>query len=91
MRIARWNLRLQDYDMIPIHKPGEDNMADYMSRHPIGEESTSKNYAMMIQNDFGPRALEVDEIAKATIYYTTYIVIFIATILLISNILTKKS
>ena len=72
MRIARWNLRLQDYDMIPIHKPGEDNMADYMSRHPIGEESTSKyttqaeNYAMMIQNDFGPRALGVDEIAKAT-------------------------
>jgi hypothetical protein len=55
MRIARWNSRLQDYDMIPIHIPGED-----MSRHPIGEESTSKytnqaeNYAMMIQNDFGP-------------------------------------
>ena len=33
-RIERWGLRLQPYQFKVIHRPGKDNPADYMSRHP---------------------------------------------------------
>ena len=34
VRFARFLIRLMDYDFIVIHKPGTDNMADYLSRNP---------------------------------------------------------
>ena len=33
-RIKRWTLRLQRYDMTVVYRPGKDNPADYLSRHP---------------------------------------------------------
>ena len=39
-RIERWALRLQAYDYKIIYRPGKNNPADYLSRHP---ESFSKS------------------------------------------------
>ena len=72
LRIARWNLRLSDYEFTVLHVPGKDNMADNMSRHPIGtpiiHESTreAENYVNMLINNFGPRAVNIQEIIDAT-------------------------
>ncbi len=35
-RIARWIVRMNDFRFRITHKPGAQNIADYMSRHPIG-------------------------------------------------------
>lgn len=35
-RVARWILRLSSFKFDVVHKPGEVNEADYMSRHPVG-------------------------------------------------------
>ena len=35
LRIKRWALRLMSYDYEIRHKPGIDNIADYLSRHPL--------------------------------------------------------
>jgi hypothetical protein len=35
LRIERWGLRLQPYKFTIHYSPGRENMADYMSRHPI--------------------------------------------------------
>ena len=34
LRIERWGLRLQPYNMVIKYRPGADNPVDYMSRHP---------------------------------------------------------
>ena len=36
LRIKRWALRLMGYDFEIVHKPGANNIADYLSRHPVG-------------------------------------------------------
>ena len=33
-QIKRWTLRLQRYNMIVVYRPGKDNPANYLSRHP---------------------------------------------------------
>ena len=55
LRIARWALRLQPYDVLIEYRPGHDNPADYMSRHPSKqnilssrEEKTAKEYVQFI-------------------------------------------
>ena len=71
-RIARWILRMCDYRFSIKHKPGSENIADYMSRNPIGpaiDKPASKagdNFINMIQNNFGPRAIKIDELIYAT-------------------------
>ena len=37
LRIRRWALRLMAFDYVIIHRPGEFNIADFLSRHPIDE------------------------------------------------------
>ena len=46
-RIERWGLRLQPYDVEVVYRPGKDNPADYMSRHP--EAGTSPAGATLSQ------------------------------------------
>ncbi len=44
-RIERWQLRLMPYNFKVIHKSGESNIADYLSRHPVNSnENTVKQY-----------------------------------------------
>ena len=42
VRFARFLIRLMDYDFTVIHKPGTDNMADYLSRNPVSWNGESK-------------------------------------------------
>ena len=35
LRIERWGLRLQPYKLEISYRPGKDNPADLMSRHPV--------------------------------------------------------
>ena len=44
-RIERWVLRLQPYNFSVVYKPGKDNPADFLSRHPTFE-SVSKHANM---------------------------------------------
>ena len=41
LRIARWSLRLQPYYLTIVFRPGKDNPADYMSRHPATKDVRS--------------------------------------------------
>lgn len=43
LRIERWGLRLQLYKFIIRYLPGKENIADYMSRHPISIDIQEKN------------------------------------------------
>ena len=62
-RIARWILRMSDFQFKIQHIPGTENIADYMSRNPTGQaEDTpaswaAENFINMIQDHFGPRAI----------------------------------
>jgi hypothetical protein len=42
-RIRRFNLRLMDLEFDIKHKPGRDNMADYLSRHPLQAGGTNRD------------------------------------------------
>lgn len=43
LRIERWGLRLQPYKFTIRYLPGKENIADYMSRHPIPMDIQEKN------------------------------------------------
>ncbi len=68
----RWVLRLQPYTFNVIYKPGVDNPADYLSRHPITSKSFKKQqkmteeYVHFITEHSVPKAMTLEEIATAT-------------------------
>ena len=70
-RIERWVLRLQPYTFSVVYKPGKDNPADFLSRHPT-HESTSKHavmadeYVNLLALSAVPKAMTMSEIQKAT-------------------------
>ena len=67
-RIRRFNLRLMDYNFDINHKPGELNIADYLSRHPIYSKEINRDaylaeqflYFTCINNK--PRVLSMEEL-----------------------------
>ncbi|PIK41369.1 hypothetical protein BSL78_21779 [Apostichopus japonicus] len=74
-RLERWNLRLQDYNFKLEYKPGKDNPADYMSRHPIPEGSTdnsiritqaAEEYVNFLMEHSVPKAMTLKEIREAS-------------------------
>ena len=71
-RIRRFNLRLMDYDFTVVHKPGLDNAADYLSRHPVEpvavERQTwlAEQFVHYVASTNAPRAISLDEIAHET-------------------------
>jgi len=71
-RIARWNLRLSDYRFTVGHKPGVENVADYMSRNPVGLATNNtcsdeaEYFLNMFQDNYGPRAIKVAELSEET-------------------------
>ena len=72
LRIERWGLRLQPYKFTIKYSPGKENMADYMSRHPVACTSTqnrnwSEEYVNFIAFESLPRAMELDDVKRATI------------------------
>ena len=74
-RFARFLLRLMDYDFVVIHKPGTENLADYLSRSPIewlnqgAAFSTTKaaeQYINFVSTFAAPRAINIEELIAAT-------------------------
>ena len=43
-RIERWALKLMNYDFEIVHKPGNSNIADYMSRQPAKRKEDDQDY-----------------------------------------------
>ena len=73
LRIERWGLRLQQYDMIIKYCPGARNPADYMSRHPARpnmkqsrEQQMAEHYVNALASVATPVALSVDEVKRET-------------------------
>lgn len=71
LRIQRWSLRLQPYKLEIKYRPGADNPADYMSRHPVGgtvsatEETIAEQYVNFISTEAAPKAITIDKIKFA--------------------------
>ena len=71
-RILRWNLRLMEFHFEIIHKPGRDNVADYLSRHPMKDNSnkiattSAEEFVNLIEAYMKPSALKLEEIIEAT-------------------------
>lgn len=71
LRLERWALRMMDFDFEIIHKPGEYNIADYMSRNPhetveTGNLNDAERYINFVANHATPISMNRDEIVKAT-------------------------
>ena len=70
-RIERWVLRLQPYSFSVVYKPGKDNPAEFLSRHP-SSESISKHavmadeYVSLLALSAVPKAMTISDIQKAT-------------------------
>ena len=69
-RIECWNLRLQNYNFIVTYRPGRDNPADFMSRHPAKVQRTHHNFAEEYVNFLArhavPIAISYEEIIQET-------------------------
>ena len=72
-RIERFQLRLQPYKFKVVYKPGSDNPADYMSRHPIpnskgtGHTSQIDAYVNFVTVNALPDAVSLQEIQNETL------------------------
>jgi hypothetical protein len=72
-RIERWILKLQPYEFTVEYEPGENNPADYLSRHPDQtseltrrEEKVAEEYINYIFTNAVPKALTPEEVMVAT-------------------------
>ena len=69
LRIKRWVLRLQQYNFTVMYKPGKDNPADFMSRHPAAfntNENMGDQYVKYITINAIPKAMTIKEVQKET-------------------------
>ncbi|XP_069481476.1 otogelin [Ambystoma mexicanum] len=72
-RIERWMLALLEYSVTLVYRPGANNAADYMSRHPgvgggdghdtCGEEADS--YVRLVVEAATPNAMSLEELEAA--------------------------
>ena len=60
-RIERWVLRLQPYSFNVVYKPGSDNPADYLSRHPtrtsLKQQKLTEEYVNYLTRNSVPKAI----------------------------------
>ena len=73
-RIERWALRLQPYQLTVRYRKGAENPADYMSRHPSKQSTTTsreqkvaEEYINYLAKMSTPKALTLSDIEAATI------------------------
>ena len=71
-RIERWVLRMQPYEMNVVYRPGHDNPADYLSRHPVTikpssrEEKVAEEYLNYVVETSTPKAMTAELVATET-------------------------
>ena len=71
-RIERWIMRMQPYEVTVQYRPGNDNPADYLSRHPVSqfpgdrEEKIAEEYVNYVTQTSTPKAMTCDEVATET-------------------------
>ena len=69
-RIARWNLRIQEYNFDVINTKGQDNPSDFLSRHPLQDTTLANNkaedYVNFLSQQCVPKAMKLSEIETAT-------------------------
>ena len=69
-RIERWALRLQPYTFKVQYKPGTNNPADYLSRHPTStsskQEAMTEDHINLIAHSSVPKTLTLKEVETAT-------------------------
>jgi hypothetical protein len=71
-RIERWCLRLMPFKFNVINKPGDDNAADYISRHPAEQTSRSVHqeigdrFINLISQEAIPKAISRQQLINAT-------------------------
>lgn len=75
-RIERWGLRLSPYDFKIVHRPGKDNIADLLSRHPNPNEEADddwlcEKYVNFVVDSSIPKAMSREIIAKETMNDST--------------------
>jgi hypothetical protein len=72
-RIQRWALKMDDFDFDIVHRPGRDNIADYMSRHPVTNdesrdfEEMTERYINFVSENARPTAIKMNELIEATL------------------------
>lgn len=71
-RIERWIMRVQPYAMTVKYRPGADNPADYLSRHPVDqqpssrEEKIAEEYLHYVVTTATPKSMSTEEVARET-------------------------
>ncbi|KAK7111487.1 hypothetical protein V1264_011109 [Littorina saxatilis] len=71
-RVERWVLRTQPYEMTVQYRPGFDNPADYLSRHPVQqhpssrEEKIAEEYLHYVVDTSTPKAMTLDTVISET-------------------------
>ena len=68
-RMDRWKLRLMSYDCQLFYRPGHDNPADFMSRHPntsTTDENVAELYANYVCDNAIPKAMTREEVKLET-------------------------
>ena len=76
VRIERWSMYLQEFNFAVEYRPGKNNPADYMSRHPVHVQEETTHYKEQKQTEEVvnsivrrnvPESLLVEEVREATI------------------------
>ena len=76
VKIERWITYLQEFNFTVEYRPGKDNLADYMSRHPICTPGNTTDYREHKQPEEVvnsivrrnvPESLSIEEVRKATV------------------------
>ena len=71
-RIERWVLRTLPYEMRVTYRPGHDNPADYLSRHPVDvtpssrEEKAAEEYLNYLVDVSTPKTMTIDQVINET-------------------------
>ena len=76
LRIERWILKPQGYDFEVMYRPGANNPADVISRHPVDstkqptqEEQMAEEHINVVMHNSVPKVLTFDELKTATKNY----------------------
>ena len=70
-RIEKWRLSLMPYDCQLVYRPGHDNPADYLSRHPLPDNDNAvvnsvEEYVNYICRNAVPKAMTLTQVQEAS-------------------------